>query len=457
MINSFQSISDEIDGRVESLEWITDTGITLHGVLYKDEQRFLLNVNTKDLTEAVKFNYLYHENQLGGRRVLYPFDIQSAQVIPYDKFYENWYVEVFMLVDETNIPESNFDGITVYTYDSFLWFNVPETKAQKAEHEALISRISKVETTIGKVTFGIGGTDSSSRKPPVLEKRMDEIDVIIERDEPFSNKELLMWNTRFSQLMTILHRERVVLKGMETGLNKVLVPSLMENYKEASYAFRNLFTLEDFVEIIEKILPTFIEKYDELVGVFEDLVQYYRDYPLDPPDNIQLLRLFSGLEQSANHFTSHEPKKNVVLNDEELARSSEFDSLLAIAAQADSITSDLHQFLSSESKKYYVSPEDPTSTKIKIIALANMMTTTYEFHSYLKNPDDVKCIWDMRNIVAHGFFNEKASDEFYSRRDDYGQAIEQMNRMYFFHLASAGKDLVLKHKDPLKARQFHTL
>lgn len=137
-----------------------------------------------------------------------------------------------------------------------------------------------------------------------------------------------MWNECIRQLLTLIHKERVATVSIYKDEATLTVPSLTEDYKEASYAFREPPFLEEFLEIAVQTIPNFINKHDKISDILENLSQYYYDYPLDPADNIQLLRFFTALEQCADRAQKEEELLSKRLTDEEKARKTEFDQLL---------------------------------------------------------------------------------------------------------------------------------
>lgn len=457
MISSFQSILDSIDKYIQSLEWKTDTGHVLHGVLHRDGNRVLLNINSRELKKSINFNYLYHEGDFGGRRVLYPFDFRGSKSIPHTDIYTSWPVEVAMLVDEQKIPEIAADNQVAYAYDSFLWSKVPETETEHNEHNLLMDKLKNIKTSIGTITVSLNISESHSTHPGRLEKRMDTILITIDSNKVLSDKEIRMWHIRFSRLLTLIHKERVVLRAIHRGLDNILIPGFVEEYEEASYAYREPVGVSDFVGIIQKTLPVFVDNYEEIANLLEDLVQYYRDYPLDPPDNIQLLRLFSGLEQCVNHFRSSSPQPKKVLSDEEKTRAKEFGDLLDSIKSNTSIASGLKKYLKGKPKDYYITPDNPASAKSRIATFGEFIVNEFNIFSHLRGEDNADIIWKMRNTVAHGFYDGEVKEKFYKRRDDFGQAIEQSIRLYILYVLGLDRDTAVKHKEPLKARVFSGL
>lgn len=457
VISSFQSILDNIDKHIQSLEWKTDTGHVLHGVLHRDGSRVLLNINSKELSQRIEFNYIYHEGNLGSRRLLYPFDFRGSKSIPPTSLSNSWPIEVSMLIDEQKIPEVAPGTQVSYTYDSFLWSKVPESETEQSEHYLLMERLKNFKTSLGSVTISLDIYERHATHPAKLEKRMDTISITIESDKALSDKEIRMWHIRFSQLLAFIHKERVVLRAIHRGFDNILVPSFVEEYEEANYAYREPIGVSDFVEIIEKILPKFVDNYEETANLLEDLVQYYHDYPLDPPDNIQLLRLFSGLEQCVNHYWSNNPQPKKALSAEEETRRKEFDGLLDVITSNSSVTPGLKKYLKGKPKRYYITPDNPASAKSRIATFGEFIVNEFNIFSYLRGEDNADIIWKMRNTVAHGFYDGEIKKEFYKRRDDFGQAIEQSIRLYILHLLGVDRDSAVKHKEPLKARVFNGL
>lgn len=457
MISSFQSILDNIDKYIQSLEWKTDTGHTLHGVLHRDGNRVLLNINSKELSQKIEFNYIYHEGDLGSRRILYPFDFRGSKSIPNTSLSNSWPIEVSMLIDEQKIPKVVPDTQVSYAYDSFLWSKVPESETEQSEHDSLMDKLKSLKTSIGTITVSLNISESHSMHPGKLEKRMDTIWITIESDKVLSDKEIRMWHVRFSQLLTLIHKERVVLRAIHRGFDNILIPGFVEEYKEASYAFREPLGVSDFVEIIQKSLPAFVDNYEEIANLLEDLVQYYRDYPLDPPDNIQLLRLFSGLEQCVNHFRGNNPQPKKVLSAEETARGKEFDDLLDEIKTNTLISPSLKKYLKGKPKEYYITPDNPSSAKSRIAAFGEFVVNEFNVFSYLRGEENADLIWRMRNTVAHGFYDGEIKNNFYKRRDDFGQSVEQSIRLYILYVLGIDRDIAVKHKEPLKARVFNGL
>jgi len=454
-VKTFQSTLENIEKNVHSLEWTTDTGHTLHGVLFKSGDRLLLNVNPKELKETVNFEYLYSAGRLNGsRRVLYPHDTSDSKYIPADTFSVSWPIEVFMLIDEHKHPEIADDKRMVYSYDSFIHHRIPETKSEIKRFDKLMTKIQYLDTKVGTVTVDLAPSTSISMKPSRTEKSMDTISITINFKNELSNNEILMWNVRFSQLLTILHREKVILTEMVRGLDDVLVPLLVEEYEEANYAYRSPIDIETFVEFIQNTLPAFVDNYDDIANLVEDIVQYYIDYPSSPPDNIQLLRLFSGLEQCVNHYGSSLPKRSKKLSRSETKRSNDFDKLLALAESDTTVPETLLTFLSDESKKFYVKPFNEASMKQKIVTFGEFLTKRFNTYTHLKSLDNAGIIWNMRATVAHGYYSEKVRSKFYERRDEFGQDIERSIRIYLLFQLCKKKSFVLKHKEPLKAHQF---
>ena len=457
MISSFQSILDNIDKYIQSLEWKTDTGHTLHGVLHRDGNRVLLNINSSELSQKIEFNYIYHEGNIGGRRVLYPFDFRGSKLIPHTEIYTSWPIEVAMLVDEQKIPEVAADTQVAYAYESFLWSKIPESETEHNEHQLLMNKLKNIKTSIGTVTVSLNISESHSTHPGRLEKRMDTILITIDSDKVLSDKEIRMWHIRFSQLLTLIHKERVVLKAIHRGLDNILIPGFVEEYEEANYAYREPIGVFDFVEIIQKTLPKLVDNYEEIANLLEDLVQYYHDYPSDPPDNIQLLRLFSGLEQCVNHFRGNNPQPKKVFSAEENARSKEFEDLLGEIKTNTLISPSLKKYLKGKPKEYYITPDNPSSAKSRIAAFGEFVVNEFNVFSHLRGEENADLIWKMRNTVAHGFYDGEIKNDFYKRRDDFGQSIEQSIRLYILYVLSVDTDIAVKHKEPLKARVFNGL
>ena len=457
MIHSFLSIFDSIDKHVESLEWKTDTGHTVHGVLYRKNSRLVLAVNSKELTETVDFEYIYREDSMSNKRILYPYDVRTSKSIPRTELSDSWPVEISMVIDENPVKIAELSNQVSFTYESFLWAKVPESEAEKEKHAKLLDKVKEIETSIGKVSIDLDIYDNSSFHPSKTEKRMDTITLTIKSDGSLSTNQILMWNTRFSQLLTLLHKERVVTKAIHRDMDNVLVTNLVEDYTEASYAYREPIYLSDFVQVIQEILPTFVDNYDELAAFTEDLVQYYRDYPLDPPDKIQLLRLFTSIEQCANYAQRKEKilKKN--LSKEEKERKTEFDVLLQKIKADETIADSIKTYLTDKPKHFYITSGNLSTPKYKIAALAKLLHDEYEVFSYLVDVSNVELALKMRNMIAHGHYDAKVQKEFYDRRDDLGQSTEQCLRMYILRTLGASKDVVVKHKDPLKAMRFNNL
>lgn len=454
-MNSFQTILDSIDKHHQSLEWTTDSGTVLHGVLHHNDGRLILNINPKGLSEAVKFEYLYHVNNLGGRRVLYPYDISSSKYIPAGRESESWPIEIFMCEDEVGYSEPEFEKTTTFTFDSFLWYRVPEKAKERRQYDYLISKVKDIETTLGKVSFSLYGEESFSSHPSKVEKSMDKIAISITRDDPLTNKEVLMWHNRFSQLLTLINKERVVTRAIERGLSKSLVPSLVEDYTPSDYAYRESIGLQEFVDIIKTTLVNFVDKYDELSPFSEDLVAYYRDYPLDPPDKIQLLRLFTSIEQCANYAQKKEAILSKRLTKEQELREKEFKTLLTEIKQNEKVPDPVKEYLRSTAKKFYATSGSQAAPKHKIVGLAALIQKKYGLFTSMGHMKDVELSLKMRNVVAHGFYDPVTEKLFYENRDRLGQDIEKCLRAYILRSMGAKPRIVKRHSEPLKARQFN--
>ncbi len=456
-MESFQSTLDDIEEHVQSLEWKTDTGHTLHGVLIRRDNRVILNINSRLLSGAVNFEYLYRDNWLGGRRTLYPYDVSAYKHIPKTET-EAYPIEIRRIADEhkTNVPE--IDNSISFTYDSFIWDKYPETKSEERKSEKLFAKIRNMDTSLGKVTVTTLNNEVRSMHPSSYEKRVEGLYISVTPTQVLTDDEILMWNRRFSQLLTFLHKERVITKAISRGGDKLTVPELIENYEEANYAHREMVFARPFVDIVSKALPAFVDDYDQIASFIEDLTQYYRDYPLDPPDGVQLLRLFTSMEQCAIHSYD---KKEILVRERKQSdaakkkREAEFKRLLKLTKENRSVPRAVDTYLRDVSKKYYVSPSTALSPKHKIVALAELLCKRYKVSNCLRNPTDVKVIYAMRDVVAHGYYDQKATDTFYTNRDKYGQDIEEFIRMYILRTLGCTPMLLLKNRPPLKARQFN--
>lgn len=448
---------ENIDKHIEPLEWKTDTGHAVHGVLYRKDSRLILAVNSKELTETITFEYIYREDGMGNRRVLYPYDMHGSKSISYTNLSESSLVEVFMLIDESNarIPESP-NNIS-FTYDSFLWSRVPEDEDERAAYDRDHEQMKQIETPIGKVTISFNIYHSYSAHPCRTEKRMDEITVLIERDEPLPNSEILMWHERFTQLFTFIHKERVMARDIRRGEDSILIPSLLKGYTDVSYAWRYPVSLLEFSDLMREILPVFISSYDNLSSLLENIAQYYYDYPFNPPDTIQLLRLFVALEQCAIYAQKKERILNKALSQEEKLRAEEFKVLLRQIASNEAIGDPIKNYLKDTAKKYYVTSGSLSASKHKINALAKLLQKEYGVSNNLTDIANVELILKMRNMIAHGHYEPSVQYEFYRRRDIFGQDIEQCLRMYLLRALGASTVITLRHKDPLKARRFNAL
>ena len=456
MMNSFQTILDSIDKHHQSLEWTTDSGTVLHGVLHQKDGRLILNINPKGLSKAVQFEYLYHVNNLGGRRVLYPYDVRSSKYIPSGRESEVWPIEIFICEDEVGYSDPKFEKTTRFTFDSFLWYRVPETNKEKRQHDRLISNVQNIETSLGKISFSLYGEESFSTHPSRLEKTMDKIAISVTRDDPFTNEQLLMWHARFSQLLTFINKERVVTRAIERGLSKSLVPALVEDYTPASYAYRESVGLKEFVDFIKNTITNFVDNYDELASFSEDLIVYYRDYPLDPPDKIQLLRLFTSIEQCANYAQKKEAILSKKLTKEQSSREKEFNTLLTEIKHNKKIPTSVKEYLKSTAKKFYTTSGSQAAPKHKIVGLANLLQKKYGFFTSMSNMTNVELSLKMRHVVAHGFYDPTTEKKFYENRDRLGQDIERCLRAYILRALGAKPRIVKRHSEPLKARQFNS-
>jgi hypothetical protein len=172
-MDSFQSTLDDIEKHVQSLEWKTDTGHTLHGVLVRRNDHVILNVNSRLLSGTVDFEYLYRDNSFGGRRVLYPYNVRMYRHIPKTET-EAYPIEIRLIADEhkTNVPA--IDDSISYTYDSFIWDKFPETKAEVRKSEKLFAKIRDMDTSLGKVTVTTLNNEIRSMHPSSYEKRTAE-------------------------------------------------------------------------------------------------------------------------------------------------------------------------------------------------------------------------------------------------------------------------------------------
>lgn len=457
MIHSFQSILDDIEKKVQPFDWTTDSGHEIQGVLQNHDNLLTLKINSKKLTKAINFEYIYRENGMGNKRILYPYDIRTLKNIRPTGVSESRHIEVFMLIDEISVKPPELSNHVIFTYDSFLWGRVPESTTEKDEFDELFYKLKQIKTSIGKITVGLDATESYSSHPMKTERRMDKINILIESNKQLSNKEILMWNTRFSQLLALIHKERVVLRAIQRGMDNILVPSLVQNYTEASYAFRNPVGLPEFVEVIQETLSTFVDSYDEIVAFIEDLVQYYCDYPLHPPDKLQLLRLFTSIEQCANYWQKKEGILTKKLTDEQKQRDEEFDVLLNQVSSNKAITKSIKIYLRDTAKKFYATSGSLSAAKHKITGLAKLLQEEYGEYNCLTNMSNVELILGMRNMIAHGYYKPEVKKAFYENRDNLGKDTEQCLRIYAFRALGASKEVVKKHKDPLMARQFNNL
>ena len=444
---------DRIGSRVEPLDWRSNTGKKLRGVLHQQDGRVFLTVNSKNLKDTLRFEYIYRKDSSGNRRVLYTHD----KFIPQTDISESWLVEVSAIIDEPyyvkeNIKDIGLTRLVVFSYDSFLCESVPKTKEEKDKHSTILEQIENIDTSIGRISVRLPISNGGSHHPGKVQKSMDTISINIET-KPMSLNDLLMWNARFSQLLSLIHKERVVLRSIDDGVNSVLIPSLVEDYSEASYAFRSPIGLSDFATTIKEILQKFVDDYDKVASFLEDLTEYYRDYPLNPPDRIQLLRLFTALEQVATHAQKMEKILSTELDKEQKKRKNEFDVLLKVIKQNSDIEKSVKEYLGN-TKAFYISSGNLAAPKNKVVALASHMQNEYGSWSYLTQVSNVELLLKMRHMVAHGHYDGDLHDEFYKHRDDLGQAAEQCIRMYSMRALGASKETVLRHKAPLKARQF---
>lgn len=454
-MTTFQSTLEDIDKHIQSFEWLTDKGQVVHGVLVRSGTNVILNVNSSELTEAIDFEYIYRKTSMGGRRVLYPHNLVSCKRIPKTEMSEVWPIQAFVLIDE-HIASNDLinPNLVTFTYDSFVWEFPPNKKADSKKLREQLSGIWNMQTTIGTVTVDLPIRESSSRSPSVFEKRLDKITVTIEPKVQFSIRDILKWNDRIKRFFTLIHQERVVNSSIERGIDDITVPELIEDYEKAQYALRMPIFMEEFVKVVKEALPAFIDKYDEIAPFTEDLVQYYYDYPLDPPDSIQLLRLFTSLEQCANYAQRNEKILSTKLDAEQIQRKADFQILLKLAKGKQEIK-DVYEYLLNTAQGFYVSSGNLSAPKYKIQALAQLLQDEYGVHNSLVELLNVEITLKMRNIVAHGFFDPESSERFYANRDYLGQDIEQSIRMYLLRALGCDKETIMRHKDPLKARQFN--
>lgn len=454
-MNSFQSIIASIDGNIQSLEWTTDTGHKLHGVLFMKDCKLILNLNTANLSKAVKFEYIYHEDQSGSKRILYPFGDRSSKYIPVGPISKNWPIQVYMIFDEgvAKIPE--FEKRISFLFDSFLWTSVPNSKEEKGKYETAHTKMTNVETAIGKVSVDLNIGESYSAFPAESKKYMNQIAITVMCDEEMSNREIALWEARFAQYLTFIHKERVVPRSIEKSMGSILIPSLVKDHERQSYAWREPISLQDFSEYISSTLKIFVDKYSELVDLLEDLTRYYLDYPLHPPDGIQLLRLFTSVEQAANLAQKNEKILKTSLSKEENERKQEFDIFLRLIKPNKDISDEVKQYLNQETKKFYVSSGSKSALKHKIRAFAGIIQDEYEAHSPFTNMQNIELMLGMRNLLAHGRGKRNIRDEFYKHRNDFGQGAEELVRAYVLRLLGADNEVVIRHKNPLKAIQFN--
>jgi hypothetical protein len=458
MNDSFKDVVSKLADSPNTLEWTTDNGDTLTGVLYAQDNRLLLNVSTKSLTKALEFKYIYRESEMSGRRVLHPFLLSDRYRLNVDSMYETTIVEIQLMIDEHNFPAEllNENRVT-FTYDSFVWIDVPEDRKGESAIRKTLSKMYGTKTSIGDVSVDFPISDSRSRHPGKFEKSMDKLTVSLVPKAPFSDDEIIMWNERIRQFLTFIHKERVITTSIKKDNANIVVPHLIEDYAEAHYAFRSPIFLDEFVEIIKKALPVFIDRYDEIADFIQDLSQYYYDYPLDPPDSIQLLRLFTALEQCADFAQKEESPLSKALLDDEKSRKSEFKRMLKYIKPDAGLFPDAYSYLQDKTMSYFVSSGSKTTPKYKIPAMAKLLQSEYGVHSYLTDETVVELQLKMRNMLAHGVFKPEVHSEFYKRRDDIGQATEQCLRMYLFRVFGSEGEVVIKHSEPLKARQFNHL
>jgi hypothetical protein len=414
-MRTFQSVLDHIEKHTQLADWTTDTGHILPGVLVRRDNRVILNVNSKGLTDTINFEYIYSNGPMGNKRIIHPFDTPSCKYIPNAE--SGWSIEAFMIIDEQarQIPE--IANHITFIYDSFIWDKVPEKNAEERRFRKLLSQMQDMNTDLGKVTVSLQILEGYSMHPSSYEKRMDEIVITVEPSNPLSTQDILMWNARFGQLLAIVHKERVITQSIQRGLDTITMPGFVENYQEASYAYRQPIDTSSFVVLMKSALPTFVNNYSKIATFVEDLVQYYFDYPLNPPDSIQLLRLFTSLEQCANFAQKSEKILKRGLTAEQSKRQKEFDKLLNKAEDDKQIPEPVRTYLRDMAQKFYVSSGSLSAPKHKISALAQFLNKKYGTHNQLSNLSNVEIILKMRHIVAHGFYDPKSSDKFYANRN----------------------------------------
>ncbi len=244
---------------------------------------------------------------------------------------------------------------------------------------------------------------------------MDKITISIVREDQFTNEELLLWHTRFSQLLAFINKERVVARAIQRGLNNSLIPHLMEDYIQANYAFREFIGLKEFVDIITNTAVSFMEQYDEISGFIDDLTAYYRDYPLDPPDKIQLLRLFTSIEQCSIYAQKKEGVLSKKLTKEQAARDKEFDTLVTEIKPNTKIPVSVKEYLKNTAKKFYATSGSQAAPKHRIVGLASLLQKKYGIYTSMSHIKDVELSLKMRNIVAHGFYDPLTEKLFYKK------------------------------------------
>lgn len=448
-----RSIQEDIKDSVSSHEWTTDNNDVFNAVLVQREDQLILNVDVANITKPIAFDYIYRESKHGIQTTLVPFPDQYSKTIHVDPIRESWPVPIYLV--HKDISNSNdMDGGVMFLFKSFVWSSLPIDNATQKVFEEMHESMSGIDTKIGKVTVALVMHEGHSTNPVAYTKSIEGLKVTIEPKNDMDYMDIVRWHSRFEQYLSFIFQEKVKTLSISKNSGSIYVPSLADSGHYEAYGWRKPISLDELAVYVSQTLKKFVNDYEDLSNITSDLHQYYIDYPHRPPDNIQLLRLFTSIEQVSSHAHKNLPVLKRKLTKEEKDREANFNNMLNELKPLKSVKNEIKKYLSSKTKKFYVSEGSLGSPKNKIHSLAEYLYREYSISNAYIDINNIEIMLAMRGLVAHGKGKEGAWENFYKARNEYGQDLEKIVRAYLLITIGAEKEVVARHVTPLKAVQF---
>lgn len=446
-------------------QWVTDSGELLDGMLMCSQNGSLKLVITSKNKVSIAFESIAQHSKLEPEIGYELFPMPGDKYIPASSMSGQytlniWYVKYRGMSRTHAAKIPGYSGSLRMGFKSFLWGVLPSSHKDgkmiiDTDSQEFADR--KIESEIGSITIGSNITETHSNSTLTLSVGMQNIDVTLEPKTHLDDKEVIALQSKFSSLLSFIDQRSVKLTYLQFNNETYFLPwQYTSDKNEQGYAYKSPIGLSEGFDLIEQTTKLFLEKHGKVNTIVSDLVSYYEDYAKPIPDEVQLFRLFSAMEQTANLALNTEPPLTAEISELEASRTSEYNTLKTIVKANSEFPESIKEFINSISNQYIKEGAQP-KTRAKIQKLAMTINDAYEIHSNLIWDSKVKVVWTMRNIIAHGLdvnANEKLAKnrrEFYENSGLLRTDTELIIRAYLLHFWGASPEIVKRHSEPLRA------